>query len=103
VWCLTPPPAFSPAKKNDRSQPRQFITMQKALAIESGAAVILARHPSLTGMTSGSGLSGSTAWHDGPRARMYFKTAPGDDPGLRVLEVKKSNYGPITENILLRW
>jgi hypothetical protein len=34
---------------------------------------------------------------------MYFKPAPGDDPSLRVLEVKKNNYGPVTETIVLRW
>ena len=34
---------------------------------------------------------------------MYFKPAPGDDTALRVLEVKKNNYGPVNESILLRW
>jgi hypothetical protein len=34
---------------------------------------------------------------------MYLKMAPGDDRALRVLETKKSNYGPISETILLRW
>ena len=27
---------------------------------------------------------------------MYFKSAPGDDAALRVLEVKKNKYGPVT-------
>jgi hypothetical protein len=37
------------------------------------------------------------------RYRLYFKTAPGDDTSLRVLECKKNNYGPVNEKILLRW
>jgi RecA-family ATPase len=76
----------------------------RGLAIASGAAVILASHPSLTGISSDTGMSGSTAWHNGPRARGYFKKATdseGDD--LRVLEWRKNNYGPISENIVLRW
>ncbi len=85
-----------------RGQTRQFITMLRGLAIDAESAVVVAAHPSLTGITSDSGLSGSTGWHNGPRARMYFKSA-GDDPALRVLEVKKNNYGPVSENILLRW
>jgi RecA-family ATPase len=86
-----------------RGQTRQFITMQRGLAIDADSAVVMAAHPSLTGIATDSGLSGSTAWHNGVRARMYFKAAPGDDTSLRVLEVKKNNYGPTNEAILLRW
>jgi RecA-family ATPase len=90
-------------KENDRAQTRQFVTMQRGLAIETGSAVIMSAHPSLEGIRSDTGLSGNTGWHNGPRYRMFFKSAPGDDPALRVLEVKKNNYGPINESILLRW
>jgi RecA-family ATPase len=90
-------------KENDRAQTRQFITLMRGLAIDAGAAVVIAAHPSLTGITTDSGLSGSTGWHNSVRARMYFKPAPGDDTALRVLEVKKNNYGPVNETILLRW
>ena len=90
--------------ENNRSQTRQFITLMRGLAIESGAAVILASHPSLTGISSDTGMSGSTAWHNGPRARGYFKQAPEASDGiLRLLEWRKNNYGPISENIVLRW
>jgi RecA-family ATPase len=90
-------------KKNDRAQTRQLITLQRGLAIDAGASVVVAAHPSLTGITTDSGLSGNTGWHNSVRARMYFKPAPGDDTALRVLEVKKNNYGPVNETILLRW
>jgi RecA-family ATPase len=90
-------------KEIDRAQTRQFITMLRGLAIEIGAAVVIAAHPSLTGIATDTGLSGSTGWHNSVRARMYFKPAPGDDTSLRVLETKKSNYGPVTDAVLLRW
>lgn len=90
--------------ENNRSQTRQFITLMRGLGIESGAAVILASHPSLTGISSDTGMSGSTAWHNGPRARGYFKkAAETEDDDLRVLEWRKNNYGPVGETILLRW
>jgi RecA-family ATPase len=90
-------------KENDRAQTRQFITMLRGLAIEANSAVVVAAHPSLEGIRSDSGLSGSTGWHNSVRARMYFKAAPGDDPALRVLECRKNNYGPVSESIVLRW
>jgi RecA-family ATPase len=90
-------------KENDRAQTRQFITLLRGLAIDAGSAVMMAAHPSLTGIATNTGLSGNTAWHNSVRARMYFKPAPGDDTSLRVLEVKKNNYGPVSESIVLRW
>jgi RecA-family ATPase len=95
--------------ENDRAQVRQFIGHLRAgWAIPSGAGVLLTSHPSLTGISSGSGLSGSTAWNASVRSRLYFKRAITDkdeepDPDLRVLEVMKSNYGPSGETITLRW
>jgi RecA-family ATPase len=90
-------------KELDRAQSRQFITTLRGVAIEANAAVIISAHPSLTGIATDTGLSGTTNWHNSVRARMYFKPAPGDDTALRVLEVKKNNYGLVSENILLRW
>jgi RecA-family ATPase len=86
-----------------RSQTRQFITMLRALAINNDCAVVIAAHPSLEGIKSDSGLSGSTGWHNSVRARMYLKAAPGEDTKLRVLEFRKNNYGPVSESIVLRW
>jgi RecA-family ATPase len=86
-----------------RTQTRQFIALLRGLTLGNDAAVVLSAHPSLTGISSGTGLSGSTAWHNSVRARLYFHPAPGDDPELRVLETMKSNYSAKAENILLRW
>jgi hypothetical protein len=56
--------------ENDRSQTRQFISLLRRLAIVSNGSVVLLSHPSLTGINSGSGISGSTAWHNSVRSRM---------------------------------
>ena len=94
--------------ENDRMQVRQFVGLLRGLAIEGNCSVLLCSHPSLTGINTGTGLSGSTGWHNSVRARMFFKTATtgqGDepDPELRELVFMKNNYGPIGAHVLLRW
>ena len=94
--------------ENDRAQVRQFIGQLRGMAIAANSAIIVAGHPSLTGISTGTGLSGSTAWHNSVRSRMYFKPATTDageqpDPELRELQFLKNNYGPKAEKILLRW
>jgi RecA-family ATPase len=94
--------------ENDRAQVRQFIGLLRRMAIAANAAVIVATHPSLTGISSGTGLSGNTAWHNSVRARAYVKsckTNDGDEPdkALRQVEFLKSNYGPIAETVTVRW
>jgi RecA-family ATPase len=94
--------------ENDRMQVRQFVGLLRRLAIEGNCSVLLCSHPSLTGISTGSGLSGSTGWHNSVRARMVFRTATTDqgeepDPELRELVFMKNNYGPIGTRVLLRW
>jgi RecA-family ATPase len=94
--------------ENDRSQVRQFIGMLRGLAILADAGVLLAAHPSVHGVATNSGLSGSTAWANSVRARMVLKAEDAPDggqanPDVRVLEVRKSNYGPAGEVIRMRW
>lgn len=94
--------------ENDRAQVRQFVTLLRGIAIDANAGLLLTSHPSLTGISTGSGLSGSTAWNASVRSRLYFKRAKTEkdeepDPDLRVLELMKSNYGPTGETITLRW
>jgi RecA-family ATPase len=80
-----------------RLHSRGFIVLLKQLAIRHDLAVLLIAHPSLAGMNTGTGLSGSTDWHNGPRARLYFEQAKdkGDktvDDDARTLTVKKIQY-----------
>jgi RecA-family ATPase len=93
----------------DRSQVRQFVGLMRKLAIVANGSVVLLAHPSLTGISSGTGLSGSTAWHNSVRARMLLK-APSKDSNdeqsisdLRELSFLKNNYGPLAERIVLRF
>ena len=92
----------------DRNQVRQFVSLLRRLAMVSNGSVVLLSHPSLTGINSGTGLSGSTAWHNSVRARMYMtapKIEPGEQPDgdLRELQFKKSNYGPVPDSLVLRY
>ncbi|MDW9583465.1 AAA family ATPase [Sinorhizobium meliloti] len=88
-----------------RAQVRQFIAMLRGLAIETDCAIVLLAHPSVQGMQSGTGSSGSTAWNNSVRSRLYL-TRPTDrdaDPDLRILRTMKNNYGKTGDEIMLRW
>jgi RecA-family ATPase/5S rRNA maturation endonuclease (ribonuclease M5) len=94
--------------ENDRAQVRQFIGLLRGLAMLANAGALLTSHPSLTGITTGTGLSGSTAWNASVRSRLYLKRATTakdeePDPNLRILEIMKSNYGPVGETITMQW
>jgi RecA-family ATPase len=95
-------------KENDRAQVQQFIGMLTRIAIVASGGVVLASHPSLTGITNDSGISGTTQWHNAVRARFYLKTVnpePGEQPDsdLREIVFKKNNYGPISAKMVLRY
>ena len=62
----------------DRSQVRKFVSLLRELAIRYDCAIMLLSHPSVSGMASGSGMSGSTQWNNAVRSRMYFKTVKAD-------------------------
>jgi RecA-family ATPase len=96
------------ANENSRPEARQFIGMLRSLAIDFDLTVLLLAHPSLTGLNSGSGTSGSTAWSNSVRSRLYLerrKDSDGQepDPDLRVLRLKKANYARAGTEIGLRW
>jgi len=91
-----------------RPEARQFIGLLRKLAIEFDLAVLLLGHPSLSGMASGTGTSGSTGWNNSVRSRLYFeRRKDGEDkepdPDLRVLTLKKGNYARRGREIGLRW
>ena len=63
--------------------------------------ILLLSHPSQAGRNSGSGESGSTAWNNAVRARLYL-TRPEDGlPEQRVLTRKKSNYSVSGDDVKL--
>uniref|UniRef100_A4WNS4 RecA-family ATPase-like protein n=1 Tax=Cereibacter sphaeroides (strain ATCC 17025 / ATH 2.4.3) TaxID=349102 RepID=A4WNS4_CERS5 len=96
-----------PGNEIIRAQARQFIGMMRALAIRHDCTVVLLAHPSLSGLQSGSGTSGSTAWNNSVRSRLYLERVMRDDrednPDARVLTNKKQNYGRTGDEIALTW
>lgn len=96
-----------PGNENDRAQARQFVGLLRGLAMQVDCAILLLSHPSLSGLSSGSGMSGSTAWNNSVRSRLYFSRVVSDgyeaDTDVRVLRTMKANYGPTGDDIPVRW
>lgn len=106
-----------------RNQVRSFLAyLRKLTRLSDPCGILLLAHPSLEGIRSGTGLSGSTAWHNSVRGRCVFRKPkpvgksrngnledPGEpdngdlEPNVRELEWHKSNYGPPQETITLQW
>jgi RecA-family ATPase len=104
---LDPLIALFPVKEMDRAQARGCVSLLRRLAIKYNTAVILAAHPSLRGIESGTGSSGSTDWGNAVRSRMFLERVKcnGSEPDetLRTLRVNKLNYGSKGGEIHLRW
>ena len=96
-----------PGDENNRAQARQFVGMLRGLAIRHDCTVLMLAHPSLSGLNSGTGTSGSTAWNNSVRSRLYLDRVRDDgygaDPDARTLTTKKANYGRTGGEIALRW
>ena len=80
-------------------QVRQFIKVALGgLCVRHDTAVLLLAHPSASGMASGDGGGFSTAWHNSVRSRLFLRHPKSEDAEAktdrRILETKKSNYGP---------
>ncbi|MDB5593732.1 MAG: RecA-family ATPase [Hyphomicrobiales bacterium] len=93
-----------------KTQARQFIALLRGLSIRADTSTLLLSHPSQAGMSSGEGTSGNVGWSNSVRSRMYFERPRRDrdddavvDPDTRVLSLKKSNYGPPSMTINLKW
>ena len=88
-----------------RRQVNAFISLLRRLAIEIDGAVVLLAHPSAQGLSTGSGLSGSTHWNNAVRSRLYFKRAEGEDadPDERTLTCRKANYARSGNVLRLCW
>ncbi len=91
----------------DRAQVRAFIRLLRSLALARDCAVLLLSHPSVDGMRSGRGYSGSTHWNNAVRSRFYLTTPTANgaeaDRDLRELALAKANRGPRGTKIMLRW
>jgi RecA-family ATPase len=88
-----------------RAQARGFISMLRRLCLRYGVTIIILAHPSVNGMEKGT--SGSTAWSNSVRSRLYFHAVENEndehDQDARVLRLQKSNYSRIGTQIAMRW
>jgi RecA-family ATPase len=93
--------------QNDRVNVRSYVNLFRTIARQPSApAVLLLDHPSLSGLTNGSGRGGNMDWRNAVRSALYLRT-PDDkaeaDRGIRILETAKSNYGPPGNPVRLQW
>jgi RecA-family ATPase len=80
-------------------QVRQFLkVVLGGLCARHGTAVLLLAHPSANAMANGDGAGFSVAWNNSVRSRLYLRRPKSDDADAiadrRILETRKSNYGP---------
>jgi RecA-family ATPase len=92
----------------DRTQTQQFIGLLNRIAMTANGSVVLISHPSLAGINTDTGLSGSNQWNNAVRARLYLKAIKAEageqpDNDLRELVFKKNQFGPMSANIVLRY
>lgn len=86
-----------------RRQVRAFLGMLRKMARSSEAAIVLLDHPSVRGMADGTGTANSVDWRNSVRSMLHLSDPDRDDQDLRMLEIKKSNYGRAGEKVSLRW
>jgi RecA-family ATPase len=90
--------------ENIRQQVASFLSLLNGLALESGAAILLIGHPN----KAGDSFSGSTAWENQVRSRLFLdrvKQTDGTvlDPDARTLSRGKANYSRNGEALAFRW
>lgn len=88
-----------------RREVRAFIRALGSIAKHGNCSVVLLAHVDKTTSRNkkadgGEGYSGSTAWHNSVRSRLFLTR--GDD-GLLTLEHQKSNLGRMREPLTLNW
>jgi RecA-family ATPase len=94
--------------ENNRSQTTQFVKLLQGLAIKARCSAAILAHPSNVGLATGSGLSGSTGWHNKVRSRLYIRaptTEKGEpiDSDLREIQFLKNNYAKQGDTLIIRW
>lgn len=95
--------------ENNRVQVRQFVNALQRIATDYKCAIILNGHPSKSGLQAGDGSSGSTAWNNSVRSRLYLakeKAHPDEKPphtGPLMLRIMKANYAAVGTHIELSW
>lgn len=93
--------------QNDRVMVRSYVNLWRTIAHgPTRPSVLLLDHPSLSGLTNGTGRGGSMDWRNAVRSALYLRPAEDKaeaDRGVRILETAKSNYGPAGNPLRLCW
>lgn len=89
----------------DRAQVTGFVNRTlKRLCVKHDLTSLALAHPSVSGMATGSGLSGSTGWNNAVRSRLFLKPSKTDPEGdYRELDGMKANYGKRGRIALMKW
>lgn len=90
--------------ENDRHQVASFINLCNRLAIAINGAVVIVGHPN----KAGDSYSGSTAWENQVRSRLFMEIPMDDDgncpdPDARVMRREKSNYAQRGGDLNFMW
>lgn len=83
--------------ENDRGDVTRFVNLLNRLAGETGAAIILIGHPN----KGGDEYSGSTAWPNAVRSRIFLDH--DEDTDLLTLSLPKANYAKKGNVVSFRW
>ena len=86
--------------QNDEQQVVQYCNLLRRLAVLIQGVVLMTKHPSVAGRALGTGESGSVAWSNSVRARMYLTK---DKQGSLGLEMMKSNYSKAGDRVPVVW
>lgn len=90
--------------ENDRHQVAAFVNLNNKLAQAIQGSVVMVGHPN----KAGDSYSGSTAWENQVRSRLYLEIPKGEegaplDPDLRVLRNEKANYSQRGAEVRFYW
>jgi RecA-family ATPase len=90
--------------ENFRPEARAFVQAMANIAGRINGAVVVLAHPSLSGLDRGNGTSGSTAWNNAVRSRLYLTVPEGTarDGDVRLITTVKANYSRAGERIYLK-
>jgi RecA-family ATPase len=91
----------------DRLMARSYVNLFRTVAQGPGnPAVLLLDHPSLSGLSNGSGRGGNMDWRNSVRSALYMHNTDDKaeaDRGVKILETAKNNYGPLGKPARLVW
>lgn len=90
--------------ENDRHQVAAYVNLNNRLAQTIKGSVLMVGHPN----KAGDSYSGSTAWENQVRSRLYLEVPKGDDgvphdPDKRVLRNEKANYSQRGAEVSFFW